>query len=205
MPLNPEEFYSHAMQAADAEGRLSLSRMAYWEVFPFEPDGLQVVPLAPPVVPEPPRFGEDGENCAGCTPDQPAVWSDEHWRLTTSGEPTGVPLLLVLQPREHFDLPDLPDERARELGVLTVHIARAIEGLSHVARAHVSKWGDGGAHLHVFFYARPEGFSQLRGTCLAVWDDLLPPVPRDVRDRDAAIVAQVLATSYGGTAHDGSD
>jgi hypothetical protein len=36
--------------------------------------------------------------------------------------------------------------------------------------------GDGGAHLHVFLLARPSGFAQLRGTYLAVWDDLLPAI-----------------------------
>jgi hypothetical protein len=64
----------------------------------------------------------------------------------------------------------------------------------------VSRWGDGGAHLHVFFFARPNGFVQMRGTCFAIWDDLLPPTPRDVRDIDALNVAQALAASYGGKA-----
>jgi hypothetical protein len=41
MVMSPEEFYAHAMLAADEEGRLPLSRMAGWEVFPFEPDGLR--------------------------------------------------------------------------------------------------------------------------------------------------------------------
>jgi hypothetical protein len=52
---------------------------------------------------------------------------------------------------------------------------RAIEALPHIARAHVSRWGDGGAHLHVFFLARPVGFAQLRGTFLAVWAICCPP------------------------------
>jgi hypothetical protein len=69
------------------------------------------------------------------------------------------------------------------------------------ARAHVSRWGDGAAHQHIFFFARPEGFRQLRGTCLAVWDDLLPAVPDEQRDRDAAAVAQTLAGSHGGRIH----
>ena len=77
--------------------------------------------------------------------------------------------------------------------------SRAIEALPHIARAHVSRWGDGGAHLHVFFFARPAGFPQLRGTCLAIWDDLLPAVPAAHRDRDAAAVAGALA-AHGGHA-----
>ena len=67
--------------------------------------------------------------------------------------------------------------------------------------------GEGGAHLHLFFYARPEGFAQLRGTCLAIWDDLLPAVPPQMpavppqmHDSDTASVARALVTSYGGTA-----
>ena len=199
MVMSPEEFYAHAIAAADEEGRLPLSRMAGWEVFPFEQDGLRVVPLAPPVLPEPPRLGEGGRPCVGCAADREVVWSDEHWRLKQLSQDSGVPLLLVLESVAHYDLADLPDELAAEMGLLTVRIARAIEALPHIARAHVSRWGDGSAHLHVFFLARPAGFAQLRGTCLAIWDDLLPPVPAEHRDRDAAAVATALA-AHGGHA-----
>jgi diadenosine tetraphosphate (Ap4A) HIT family hydrolase len=199
MVMSPEEFYAHAMQAADEEGRLPLSRMTGWQVFPFEPDGLRVAPLAPPQLPEPPRLGEGGRPCVGCAADREVVWSDEHWRLKQLSQDSGVPLLLVLESIAHYDLADLPDELAAEMGLLTVRIARAIEALPHIARAHVSRWGDGSAHLHVFFLARPAGFAQLRGTCLAIWDDLLPPVPAEHRDRDTAAVATALA-AHGGHA-----
>jgi hypothetical protein len=197
MPLSPEEFYAHAMRAADEEGRLPLSRMTGWEVFPFEPAGLRVVPLAPPVLPEPPRAGEHGLDCRACTDGkagQASVWSDEHWRLSALGE-SGSPLILMLQTIAHHDLPDLPDDLAAEMGLLIVAIARAIESLPHIARAHVSRWGDGGAHLHLFFFARPAGFAQLRGTCLAIWDDLLPAVPASQRDADAAAIGAALAAA----------
>jgi diadenosine tetraphosphate (Ap4A) HIT family hydrolase len=197
MVMSPEEFYAHAMQAADEEGRLPLSRMTGWQVFPFEPDGLRVAPLAAPQLPEPPRLGEGGRPCVGCAADREVVWSDEHWRLKQLSQDSGVPLLLVLESVAHYDLADLPDELAAEMGLLTVRIARAIEALPHIARAHVSRWGDGSAHLHVFFLARPAGFAQLRGTCLAIWDDLLPPVPAEHRDRDAAAVATALAVHGG--------
>ena len=55
--MTPDEFYVHAMRDADAEGRLPLSRMTAWDVFPFEQAGLRVVPLARPVLPEPVRVG----------------------------------------------------------------------------------------------------------------------------------------------------
>ena len=79
-------------------------------------------------------------------------------------------------------------------------MARAVEGLEHVARAHVSRWGDGGAHLHVFFFARPVGFPRFRGTCLAIWDDLLPQMPGDVQAADARSVAAALVKTFGGVA-----
>ncbi|MGD0703933.1 MAG: hypothetical protein ABSA02_29115 [Trebonia sp.] len=200
MAMSPDEFYAHAMLAADGEGRLPLSRMSGWEVFPFEPDGLRVVPLAPPELPEPPRLGEGGRECRACLARRAAVWSDEHWRLVQLGWEPGVPLVLLLETIAHHDLADLPDDLAAELGLLTVRIARAVEALPHIARAHVSRWGDGSAHLHVFFFARPAGFAQLRGTCLALWDDLLPAVPAAHRDRDVAAIANALA-AHGGQTH----
>jgi hypothetical protein len=198
MPLSPEEFYAHATRDADPDGHLPLPSMTGWDTFPFDRDGLRTVPLARPLTIEPLRHGEGGRECPACAPIRPTVWSGPHWRLSALG-PSGAPLVLLLESRDHVDLPGLPDDLAAELGRLTVHTARAIESLPHIARAHVSRWGDGSAHLHVFFFARPKGFGQLRGTCLAVWDDLLPPVPRSQRDSDAAAVAQALATSYGGT------
>jgi len=82
--------------------------------------------------------------------------------------------------------------------VLTAHIARHIQALPHISRAHVYRIGDGGAHLHVWFLARPEGQAQLSGSWMVIWDDLLPEYPEDVAAADAAIVAQSLAASHGG-------
>jgi len=201
MTWSPEEFYANALSGADGEGRMALSRMTGWEIFPFEKDGLRVVSLRSPELPEPPRRGEDDTPCGGCADSVGGTeWENERWRLTTFGEPSGAPLVLMLQPKDHYDLTDLPDELAGELGRLVVHIARAIEALPNIARAHVSRWGDGGAHLHLFFFARPNGFPQLRGTCFAIWDDLLAPVPRAARDADANAVAKNLAASFGGSA-----
>lgn len=199
MPLTPEEFYANAMATADSDGRMTQSRVTAWQIFPFEPDGLRVVPLKKPEVPEAPRRGEDGSSCDSCTDSAgEEVWEDRRWRLIKFSEPSGAPLVLMLLPKDHFDLIDLPDELAGELGRLIVHTSRAIESLPHIARSHVSRWGDGGAHLHVFFFARPAGFVQLRGTCFAIWDDLLTPIPREVRDVDAHSVARTLEASYGG-------
>jgi len=104
----------------------------------------------------------------------------------------------MLHPRDHYDPADLPDEMAAELGVLTTHLTRHMQALPNIARAHVYRIGDGGAHLHVWFFARPEGQAQLRGSWLVVWDDLLPEYPADIAEADAAIVADALFASYGG-------
>lgn len=196
--MRPDEFYEHALAAADEERRLPLSRMTGWtDVSPFEQEGLRVSPLRPPVLPEPARQGDDETDCPSCDKRNEGIWLDEHWRLTRIGG-VGVPLVLMLYPREHYDLDDLPDERAAELGVLSAHIARHIEALPNVARSHVLRVGDGAVHLHVWFFARPQGLTQLRGSWLVVWDDLLPEYPDDVAQADAEEVAQALVNSYGG-------
>jgi hypothetical protein len=41
---------------------------------------------------------------------------------------------------------------------------------------------------------------QLRGTCLALWDDFLPAVPDDVREENARAVVEQLVHAFGGTA-----
>lgn len=197
MALRPDAFYEHALAAADPEGRLPLARMTDWEISPFEQEGLRVAPLLPPVESEPARHGEDPKDCRSCRNRDDGIWLDDHWRLTRITG-AGTPLVLMLHTRDHYDLGDLTDDLAAELGVLTSHLARHIEALPDIARAHVYRIGDGGAHMHIWFFARPEGQAQLRGSWLVVWDDLLPEYPADIADADAAIVAEALVASYGG-------
>ena len=199
MALTPQEFYDHALAAADDEQRLPLSRMTGWDISPFEQEGLRVAHLRPPVDPEPPRQGEDGVDCHSCGRRDEGLWLNERWRLTQI-QGVGVPLVLMLHPRDHHDLADLPDDLSAELGVLTTHIARHVEAIDHVSRAHVYRIGDGGAHLHVWFFARPSGQAQLYGSWLVVWDDLLPEYPVEVASADARRVARALAATCGGTA-----
>ena len=203
MALSPDEFYAHALSVTDGEQRLPLSRMTGWDISPFEQDGLRVSSLRPPVLPDPAREGEDPADCGSCRRRDEGIWLNDRWRLSRVAG-VGVPLVLMLHPRDHHDLTDLPDELAGELGVLTMHLARHIEALPHIARAHVYRIGDGSAHLHVWLFARPAGQSQLYGSWLVVWDDLLPEYPDDIAEADAMAVAQALATSYGGTVNAGS-
>src|SRR3954469_21020298 len=197
MALRPDEFYDHAVAVADGERRLPLARMTGWDISPFEPDGLRVSPLRPPVLPAPARHGEDPSDCRACRERDEGIWFDDNWRLTRV-KAVGVPLALMLYPRDHYDLPDLSDELAAQLGVLSTHVARHVEALAHIARCHVYRIGDGGAHLHVWFFARPEGQSQLYGSWLGVWHGLLPEYPAALAQTDAANVADALVASYGG-------
>lgn len=197
MALRPDQFYDHAVTVADSERRLPLARMTGWDISPFEQDGLRVAPLRPPVLPEPARHGEDPAQCRNCQERDEGIWLNDHWRLARVPG-VGVPLVLMLYPRDHYDMADLPDDLAAELGLLTTRIVRHVQALPHISRAHVYRIGDGGAHLHVWFFARPEGQAQLYGSWLVVWDDLLPEYPADVAEADAAIVADALVASHGG-------
>jgi diadenosine tetraphosphate (Ap4A) HIT family hydrolase len=68
-----------------------------------------------------------------------------------------LPAVVLLQPRGHYDLADLPAARSAELGPLSQRVERAVLAVDGVARVHVNRWGDGGAHLHFWLPARPAG------------------------------------------------
>jgi hypothetical protein len=202
-----EEFYARVMAATDDEGRLGFPAdgIPYWEIFPFEAAGLRLKRLEPLADAEEPRDGESGKPCRTCNQvdernsSDAEVRRDDSWRITVS-PPSGAPLILMLVPQAHHDFTTLPKDRAAEMGQIMVALGAAIEALPSVARVHVSKWGDGGAHAHIFFLARPTRMPQLRGTMLAVWDDFLPRVPEDVRDANARTVIADLVRTYGGRA-----
>jgi hypothetical protein len=161
---------------------------------------MRVKPLASPVAVEPPRSGEDASDCVACnTPDDAYIWVSERWRVRAMDRPTGLPMVLILECRSHLDLGDLPNLLAAELGVMTVRLERAIRSLDGVARVHVNRWGDGSAHLHMWFLARPYGRLQLRGTFLSLWDDILPTIPEQQWRENLALVAAWLG-EFGGRA-----
>lgn len=196
MAMTPDEYYAHVIAACDENGRLPLARMTEWEISPFQEEGLNVTPFRQPGQ-ERTRFGEDPTDCGTCRSRDDGLWFTDQWRLARISE-CGSPLVLMLYPRQHFDFTALPDELAAELGVLSVHISRHMEAVDNIARAHVYKIGDGGAHLHLWFFGRPEGQLQIYGSWLPVWDDLLPPYPDDIAGADAVLVADALIESFGG-------
>jgi len=182
------------------ENAASLPDFTRWPSFPFEGD-MRIKPLAAPVAVEPPRSGEDASECVACnTPDDSYIWFSERWRVRAMDRPTGLPMVVILECRSHLDLGDLPNLLAAELGVMTVRLERAIRSLDGVARVHVNRWGDGSAHLHMWFLARPYGQLQLRGTFLSLWDDILPTIPEQQWRENLALVAAWLA-EFGGEAN----
>ena len=175
----------------------ALPEFTKWPTFPFEGD-LRLRKLDPPVETEPPRLGEDPATCLACSaPEDAYIWVSDRWRVRALERPTGLPMVLILESRSHLDLGDLPNLFAAELGVMTVRLERAMRSLDGVARVHVNRWGDGSAHLHLWFLARPYGRLQLRGTFLSLWDDILPPIPEEQWRENCALVAAWLA-EFGG-------
>ena len=187
MPETPEELY------ARAAGALRMPPVHEWETFPFDGD-MSPRALELPADVDRPRHGEGGVDCGRCAAsDDEYLWTGDRWRVRALG-PTGLPVVLMLEPREHHADPgDLPDELAAELGVLLARIERAVRAIPDIGRVHVCRWGDGSEHLHWWFMARPARLPQLIGSFAAIWDDILPPLPDDVWRANVEIVARALA------------
>ena len=194
-----EELYRRALAAADADGRLPIPPLEEWETFPFEGE-IRTRPLRPPAD-DPPRQGEGGIDCWRCAQgDSDAIWSDDHWLVAPLPQSSGLPVIVILYPREHFDFDGLPPALQGELGPLLVRVERAVDSVGGIGRVHVCRWGDGSEHLHFWFMARPARMPQLKGSFAAIWDDMLPPVPDEIRHANLAIVARELVAS-GGRSH----
>ena len=192
MPESAEEIFGRAA------GRLAMPPVEEWDTFPFEGE-LRVRELRPPLDAEPPRQGEGGAGCRRCAGEQDVIWSDEHWLLGSLDRPTGLPVIVILYPRAHHDLHDLPGRLAAELGPLILRVEAAVRSVGEVGRVHVCRWGDGSEHLHWWFMARPARLPQLVGSFAAIWDDILPPVPEAIWRESLTTVATTLAAG-GGTA-----
>jgi diadenosine tetraphosphate (Ap4A) HIT family hydrolase len=193
MPETPEQLH------ARAAGALRTPAVHEWDTWPFEGE---IRPKAlEPLTPEPSIQGQGGVDCRACAkPDSDYLWTNEHWRLM-SLEPSGLPVIVILEPREHFASPaDLPEDLARDQGAMLGRVERAVLSVDTVARVHLGRWGEGAEHLHWWFIGRPKGFGQLRSSMAEIWDEVLPPTPQDVWDDNLACVVRALGTSrfFGG-------
>jgi diadenosine tetraphosphate (Ap4A) HIT family hydrolase len=187
MPENAQDLYKRSVNA------LRTPPVAEWDTWPFN-DDIRPRTLEAPAA-EPPRDGEGGLGCDGCTkPDADYLWTDERWRLTAFG-PSGLPVVIVLEPRAHYDTPgELPDELAREMGVMLGRVERAVMTVDGIERVHIGRYGEGAAHLHWWFMGRPTGLRQLASSFAGIWGDVLPPTPEAIwRENIAQVVAAMRA------------
>ena len=177
---------------------LSLPDFVSWPIFPFVGD-MRVRPVEPRQSVDWPRDGEPGGGpCKSCEePDERCIWVDDHWRVLAPAQRSAVPVQLFLETREHVDMDGLDPARAAELGQLIVRLDRAIQATGGVGRVHMSRWGDGSSHFHLWFYARPLGDVQMLGFCLPMWAQILPPTDEDVWNHNLAVVARELAKEGG--------
>lgn len=187
MPETPEQFWERVRE------RTSVPPVEEWESWPFEGE-LRVRTLEPPVEREKPRHGEAGVDCRACeAPDDAYIWTNERWRLRSLDKPSGLPVVVLLEPREHYSAPgDLPEELAAELGVLGSRIERAVRSVDGVGLVHVLRYGEGSEHLHIWFMARTARMEQLRSSFAAIWDDVLPPTPEDIWRGNLNLVVAAL-------------
>lgn len=204
MPESADEVYARIVAAQGVDGHLPMPPQGDWGIFPWTVvDGTLVPRTLNAPSDEPPRHGESEDkpcgNCvSGFAPDT-VVWEDGNWVLTHRGEPSGLPMVLFLNTREHVDLGGLSDELASELGRITNRLVRIIEALPHIGRVHVNRWGDGGAHFHQWFFARTARLTHVLGSPACEWDEIIPPGPEDVWRDDLHAVATKLA-NWGGDA-----
>ena len=191
MPQTPEEIYERARARTDAP---SLD-FVEWPAFPWAAEEGRVVAkeLLPPTEVDRERGGEGGRSCWRCDhPDEGVVWGNERWIVAGNRDAGGGLLKLWLQTREHMDFGDMSDDLAGELGRLTLRLHNAMLALPNAGRVHLGKWGDGSAHLHVLAMVRPARLPQVVGSFAVEWDDLLPPVPEDVWQREVDAVAAAM-------------
>jgi len=158
---------------------------------------LTVRALDEPVIPEPARRGEPGGDscgiCGGLATG--AVWSNANWSLHP---PVGGSLIgaVWLASREHVDsFKDLSAAAASEFGHVVANVERGILSLGGVARVHLYRWGDGGAHFHVWMLPRPLGMLEAKGMMLPLWEDVLPNVTDDELRAAAQLVAMAMEGS----------
>ena len=177
---------------------LPLPDFVNWPIFPFVGE-FRVRELQPLRSADAPRDGEEGgAPCGSCgAPDRDYVWVDDHWRVSAPLLPSGAPVQVFLETREHVDMDGLDPIRASELGQMIVRLDRAIQAVDGIGRVHVSRWGDGGSHFHMWFYGRRVGDVQMLGFCSAMWAMVLPPTPTEEWNHNLAVLAAKLAEDGG--------
>lgn len=203
MAESAEEVHARIAAAVGEGGRLAPPPHAEWDNFPWEVVGGELVPrVLPPPADEPPRAGTTpSKPCPACfgVPPEHVVWEDQGWRLKHFGQPSGLPVVLILEPRRHVDFGHLDDELAAQHGLIANRLVRIVEGLDHIGRCHVLRYGDGSEHAHTWFVGRTARLTGVIGSPAIDWDDVLPPGPEEVWRSDLHLIGVKLA-NWGGEA-----
>jgi hypothetical protein len=184
VPETPEQFWERTRDA------LVTPPVADWDSWPFDGE-IRPRTLEPPVAEEKPRHGVGGVDCFHCSPDN-IIWEDGHWFLRSFDRPSGLPIVVLLEPKQHVDFPDLDAELAAELGPLLLRIYAAVAAVPGVGNVHVGRWGEGSEHCHIWFMGRSARMEQFRSSFAAIWDDVLPPTPEDVWRENLELVRAAL-------------
>ena len=82
--------------------------------------------------------------------------------------------------------PTCPSEVAATFGRVVARAERAILALGDVGRVHLYRWGDGGAHFHVWLHAAAARDGRGAGMMLPLWEDVLPNVADERARRGGA-------------------
>ena len=151
MPETPEEFHRRV-----ASG-LRVPPVGEWDSWPFEGE-LRVRELRPPRA----RAGHHGRGrrrLPGLHEARRRLPLDRRaLAAAVDAEPTGLPVVVLLEPRAHHASPaDLPEELAREQGVMLGRVERAVLAVGGIGKVHIGRWGEGAEHLHWWFIAAPGG------------------------------------------------
>lgn len=181
-----------------AEGSLDVPDLVRWPNFPFGGD-LHVNALAAPLAEEWVRPGDpDGPacHCQGGNPVAPPIWSNDRWHVgpILFGKSAPPYPAYMLSTVDHLDVEDLDETMAAEMGTMSLRLVRAITSLDSVGRTHFNRWGDLGAHLHIWFLGRPVGAAQLAGFTLPMWGFTLPAMSdEEFEANNAHVIGQLTA------------
>jgi len=188
VPETPEQLYERARDA------LQVPPVGDWDSWPFVGE-IHPKELDSPVAEEKRRHGAGGVDCNACTNSENVIWQNERWMVRSMREPSGLPVIVLLEPREHVDFPDLGEELAAELGPMLLRVYAAVAGVPGVGNVHVGRWGEGSEHCHIWFMARPARMEQLRSSFAEIWDGVLPSTPEDVWRGNLELVRAALESS----------
>ena len=189
------EFFDHAREAADQDGRLAPGPMTTWDVFPYE--SVTVAPLTALEFPEPRRdtSSEGCRVCRGQGDSARVLWGGESFVVARPAS-TSLMFWATVALRAHRTLDELDGDELAEMGQVLGRTFRAVSTLDGIGRVHITKWENNTGHLLWNVLARPEGVLQLRGSNLPAWADMLPPVPESDLTLRATRVAEHLAAEH---------